>query len=180
MVASIEYGHIYVDQEAGPEQTISERRARDIAIPGDQLVIMVDDYHPETCSLDVEGYIEAMEPDAWVREADLEVYVYELLHRPATPKDEKRSALRYHDLKGRWSCSALTAVWYALRLGVLEDDLHVVQGRLVAAERLLNVLSRIYMQQEARTLRLVPDLEDMIDYNVYRVPHPNREVARGA
>jgi hypothetical protein len=152
---SLEYGHIYTDELPCAHHFESVKAHLLLEGPF-QKVIMIDDYHPEpeNVILDTFDYIQRQAPDAWVMESRLASYVPAVLATVASPR-ERRGQQRWHDKTGLWSCSALTAVWYSLRLGLVPDPLRLVRGRLGDARILVNALPEAFEEQEARTMKVM-------------------------
>jgi hypothetical protein len=144
---------MYADEAVAREQLESRSAATQLALPGDQLVVMVDDHHRPRRKGTGTAVESLLSPDAWVWESELICYVGQVLaFAPAVERRRQRRWFRDHRL---WSCSMLTAVWYALRLGLIPDLAQVVSGGLQPATRLINILHIRYAESERAALALL-------------------------
>ncbi len=173
---SIEYAHIYTNNEIGKEHEASlshlsvvkhrlENRAQTY-----NLVILVDDYSFPDPTFDYNLFVEWLKtkdlaPDFLYRESQL-IPVCDDVLALLENKKLKDSIVAYVKSKKKYPCSLFIAAWYLLRLGALE---HSSFGKDIVAERLLNILPQSFKPFEDDGLKIIAstkyaDLVDKIDY----------------
>lgn len=162
---NIEYGHIYADKEAGPEQidTIitAERYIKSQGPDRCVKCVMEDEYHPTERALVLTRYLNFLEaygmlPDYVVKESDLVPLAYTLLY--SIPESGRRKLSRWIQEKELFPCSLLTATWYLVRLGALPPvPMIAVTGGVVpfAGNSLMTILPIRYKENEERAIELI-------------------------
>lgn len=166
---SIEFAHVYVDEEIQPEHRTSSGLmvdARSSLVSRGQCVstvILVDDYNPQEDVLDIDSFLAALEESGggadWVlSEAGL-VPAAEEFVGSLTPR-EQRGHLRYARSSGKFACSLLVASLYLVRLGALEvppdATLRAGPGEVpLVADALHNLLHERFHGAERRAARLL-------------------------
>lgn len=194
---SVEFFHIYSDEEIGPEHTGSLDYLEEIkeALPVDaDLTILIDNYNAayvKTPQEEVMGYLASRgaRPTYWAYEGDL-LKSAEVLMANVTNRKIHKSYRQYIDKHNKYPCSLLAATWYLIRLGRLDSE-GVIRSSLTGqltpdftpAERLINILPASYRPVEEKIRALIagstfaPDVH-MIQDLFYEVKHdPTHELA---
>lgn len=184
---SVEFCHIYTDESANDEQAgsieVTKEKLADLGA-GYTTTVLIDDEHPDEHSLDVPDFLKRLEhhevaADFWAFESELAAYQKEFLAL-ITNQRVRSSYGRYIESKDKLPCSFLTAIWYFLRLGKLQDASHVIKpnnGKVfVPADKLLNVLPLRFSTAEKQTTKLlqatnIPKIVDDIETVFFE---PNR------
>lgn len=163
---SIEFCHIYTDESVSNEQAGSIKVAKErLASLGTSYTtaLLIDDEHPDEHSLDIPDFLKHLErhkvaADFWALESELAVYRNELLEM-ITNRRMRSSYERYIYSKDKLPCSFLTAVWYFLRLGNIQDSAGVIKpnnGKVfMPAKNLINILPRRFHSAEQQTIKLL-------------------------
>lgn len=163
---SVEFFHIYTDEEISPVQTRSLEfllAAKDAWNLDSSTVILIDNYNPTNHILTSEDVFDFLEtkgcrPDYWAYEGDLVANAENLL-ASLTDGHLERSYRSYIGRKGKYPCSLLTATWYLTRLGVFSPE--GVMTKCVAvedfkpAQYLINILPEVYKPIEKRAHELI-------------------------
>jgi len=181
---SIEFFHIYTDEEIGPEHTGSlERLASVRAAGGDnsKTIIMIDNYNPTDHILSPQDVFDFLDdhnckPDYWAFEGDLTRNAAKLL-ADITNGHLQRNYQSYIAKRGKYPCSLLTAAWYLTRLGAL--DVSVIKKcaadeAYVPAAYLTNILPEVYTDIEKRAHQIIAnskysDYSSQIEAEFYSV-----------
>ncbi len=152
---SLEYCHIYTDEEPNSSHLESLKKARqifeDLSMEGKTTsrVIMIDDYNPIEATLDQEEFKklvdrEGMHPDIYIYEAQLIRVAQHVLRRTQGRIWSQYS--RYLSKHNKYPCSFLIACWYALRLGIIEDE-SIVPKEHVCKE-IISILPERFVEVE--------------------------------
>lgn len=163
---SIEFFHVYTDEEIGIAQTRSLeflQEAKNVWNLQASTVVMIDNYNPTEHTLsvdDVMAYLdkEGCKPDYWAFEADL-VKNAETLMANLTNDHLARNYRSYIVKHDKYPCSLLTATWYLTRLGVFDPNGVIRQGAASEpyepTQYLLNILPEVYKPIEKRAHELI-------------------------
>lgn len=164
---SVEYAHIYLDQNFGAEQLATISKLNTVVKELEQKqwsyykTILIDDYNPVSQILDVNAFIKSLEtlqaaPDVVIFEKDLINYMdefYELL-----PARKAVSLERNHERHGKVSCSTLIAIWYLCRLGMIGGANESSTFNL-HAKHLINIISSKYNGAEKIAIDLLKTIK---------------------
>lgn len=162
---SIEFFHIYTDEQIGPEHNASIEYLREASTAwkvDHNLIVMIDNYNPTTHILSADMVFEHLQnngvmPSFWAFEGDMPQNAKTLLE--SLPNNKlRRSYEKYIDKNGKYPCSLLTASWYLTRLGVFDTEpiRSTEQGRSYeAADRLINILPLGYKEVELRAKKII-------------------------
>lgn len=128
---SIEFCHIYLNETFSTEHELSISVVKELIQKFDlettySLNVLVDDYNATEQLLDLEDFKkrlkdEGTKPDYLASEARLAHYANVLLDQMRNGK-LKKSYERYIFDKGFVPCSFMIAIWYLLRLGLIEQE----------------------------------------------------------
>jgi hypothetical protein len=160
---SVEFAHVYADEQLGAEQDLSAVEAARISAEHDdvQRVVLVDDYNavvaPQRLGALLAELRELAPPeDVIASEAALAPAAQMLLRSMAAGR-ERRSIERYVRDRRRWPCSLLTAAWYLVRLGELPapERLFLTSDPLRPAAELVNLLPARFGESERRAMALL-------------------------
>ncbi len=166
---SIEFAHVYVDEQVQPEHRTSAvlmaETRNSLASRGRRVssVILVDDYNPEREVLDIDSFLTALEENGggadWVLSESGLVPAAEEFIGSLTPR-EQRGHLRYARSSGKFACSLLVASLYLVRLGALEVPPAAVvregpRETPLAADALHNLLHERFRGAERRAAQLL-------------------------
>ncbi len=172
---SIEYAHIYTNQNISEEHELSisllrEFMANDPNEDTASLVVMIDDYSFPDPSFDYSSFSDWLiennfKPDLMVRESQLIPECDAVL---SLIEDEslKKQLTEYIKLK-KYPCSLFIAAWYLIRLGKIDATYYPIE---LVADRLLNILPESYKSFEDKGLEIISstpyrDCIDKIGYN---------------
>lgn len=176
---SIEYAHTYIDEVWNEEHVNIGHKVLEITRNLQQqgksytLNVLIDDYNPEMNVLDVEDLCTRLEdlglrPDNVLFESELtklEDDLFKLLDDGRI----KNSYRKYIENKNHIPCSFLIAVWYALRLGIIEKDgvsfYKETTEKPFAGEKLINILQSRYADPEEKASEIISisSFSDKID-----------------
>jgi hypothetical protein len=162
---SIEFFHIYVDEEISPVHLRSLEYLKTVTKAWSidkSTIVLIDEYSPTHGDLtpgEVCQFLEknGAKPDYWAFEGDL-VPAAEKLLDSLTDKHLTKNYRRYIEAHGKYPCSLLTATWYMTRLGAFDTS---VIKRCAAteeykpADRLINILPAGYKPVEAKAHELI-------------------------
>ena len=164
-VISVEYFHIYLDEEIGERHNASIQQLQVIeanTMGQCARIVMIDDYTVGPPAIDESDVLEHLSgkdaaPDCLAYESRLIPQAPALLHAVSNRR-LCRSYERYVASNGRYPCSLLTAVWYVIRLGGLRAD-GVIRPLSAdpwwPAALLVNVLPADLDELEGRALELI-------------------------
>lgn len=158
---SIEYAHIYTDEEFNIEHTNSVKQlhkledwlGKDYDITR---LILIDDYSPDEDTLDQNGFMHKLDdiegsPDFVVNESAMAEVALEFLatvHKARL----KKSYDRYIESKGGYiPCSLFIATWYMIRLGLISTP----EVDIPIADRTITVLPSRFRNVEERGIELI-------------------------
>lgn len=164
---SVEYFHVYTDDDISSVHTGSLGQMRTIALTlgkNARPIILIDNYNPTEDKLSSENIFQFLDsqgasPEYWAYESDL-VENAKVLLGNMTDSHLERSYRRYIEKHDKFPCSLLTAAWYLTRLGVLDakgvirtvkNDTH----EFVPSEALINILPGVYNQVERRAYSII-------------------------
>jgi hypothetical protein len=157
---SIEYSHIYTNEQINDEHAVSIRHLKAVTNELDKngskynLCVMVDDYSFPEHFFDYNGLLNWLEkknaePHLLVKESRLIPGVDEVLSHIKNAKRQKQ--LRSYIERKRYPCSLFIAAWYLGRLGKLEAVSFVGH----TAERLINVLPSRFKPFEDEAMAII-------------------------
>jgi len=165
---NIEYAHIYAD-EVFKQEHIDSLNVLELILrilkndkKSYNLNLLIDEYHPEDKSLDIEDFLSKLKfrgytPDHLYLESELHKDINLLL---ANLTDEKhlRDYERYLQRTGKSPCSFLVANWYLKRLGVLPiENLKKLsnEAKPFHGNKIINILDKKYKPNEDKALELI-------------------------
>lgn len=166
---SVEFFHIYSDEEIGPEHIGSLDFLEELkeALPVDaDLTILIDNYNAayvKTPQEEIMGFLASRgeSPTYWAYEGDL-LRSAEVLMANITNRKIHKSYRQYIDKRNKYPCSLLAATWYLIRMGRLSPEGVIrssLTGQLVSdftpAERLINILPASYRPVEEKIRALI-------------------------
>jgi len=161
---SIEYSHIYTDENLNDSHRLSaklmtERRAV-LEASGASVapIVLIDNYNPVDHILDIDSFLKEMqgasaEPLFVGFEADLAYLVDEVLFN-TKPKISKGYA-RWIASRGKIPCSLFIAIWYLIRLGVIEFNQKWHEKEFPIAEKVITILPSIFKEVESKGLNII-------------------------
>lgn len=173
---SIEYCHIYTNDEVGGEHYSSLSMLEKVTKELDQgskqynLCVMVDDYTFPGENFDYAKLLEWLEshdakPHFMVNEADLIPSVDELLDHM---HESEAAKLKEYIERKKYPCSAFIAAWYLCRLGLLQNHPSPINSY---ADRLINILPERfkYFEEKAQELIAKSNFADAVNKidNIY-------------
>lgn len=158
---SIEYAHIYTNQQISKEHKLSIQTLSQVAthLSGGSrtgsLVVMVDDYSFPDSSFNYDEFLlwlesQGYKPDLMIRESQLiplcdEVLL--LINNSGLKKD-----LKNYIKNNRYPCSLFIAAWYLLRLGKISSSIFPVE---LQAHSLLNILPESFRPFEDKAIKII-------------------------
>lgn len=161
---SIEYAHIYTNQQFDVEQKKSVELLEDIMQDKDKkdlvFTIMIDDYsfpdptfdyHDLITHLSNSGFI----PDISIRESMLIKECDNVLSK-INNIDLKNSIVSYIKEKKKYPCSLFIATWYLVRLGCIKADFF---PEVFNAKKLLNILPESFKSFEEKGFEIIKNTE---------------------
>lgn len=166
-LCSIEISHIYLDQPFSTDQTQSVREFQDLVPKLNspfQTVVLLDNYNIQNLDTKPQDVFDelkklSIEPNHFALEKDLIVYANNFLDTVEIPKVKKQYEV-YIRKYNKYPCSLLTAIWYLLRLGYLEDSQNVMtplkkNEKFIPATRLINILPESFETVEGKCKKLI-------------------------
>jgi len=166
---SIEYAHIYTDQQFGLEQQksiqqldslIKKLKAQNKKY---SLTVLIDDYNPEKNNLDQEKFIKQLKihgakPHFFGFESQMAQDAPQLLEElDAKTRREYRT---YIKKRQKVPCSLLAAVWYLKRLGLIktrQKEIIILDKRrkYLVAKKIISILPKKYRAIEKKALEII-------------------------
>jgi hypothetical protein len=166
---NIEYAHIYSDEVFNQEH-IESLNVLELILrilrndnKSYNLNLLVDEYHPEDKSLNIEDFLNKLKfrgyyPENLYLESDLHGDIKLFLDSLISEK-ALRDYERYFDKNGKSPCSYLVANWYLKRLGALPvvniKKLSGSEGKPFVGNKIINILDRKYKPNEDKALELI-------------------------
>jgi hypothetical protein len=192
---SIEYAHIYTDEQFGAEhiggvyelaRILSTLKLKRTSYA---LTVLIDNYNPHQHTLNRQDFIARLDrldarPDFLGLEASLVSHKDQLLDAIIKPK-VRREYRNYLDRRPKLPCSFLVSIWYLMRLGALPiaagSSIYTpVSDAAVSftGQRLINILPDRFREVEDQALKLIRstiyhDLADNIPAAFYAPDHLN-------
>lgn len=160
---SIEYSHIYSDEQVGREHVASLAALEQLRTDCDrrgvthELCVLVDDYSRPETTFDLSAFSNRLghlgaQPNFVTMESELVAAADEVVGLIESGR-RRRSLARYIDRKG-YPCSLFISTWYLSRLGKLR---HVPISVTSTADRLINILPVRFMPVEAQAEDIIAD-----------------------
>ncbi len=172
---SIEYAHIYTNNQIGDEHRLSlevlQNLKRKYESQGKtmSLVVMVDDYSFPDPTFDYDAFSEwlasqNLKPDLVVRESQLIPACDEVLKM--IDNDRLRNPIEDYIRAKKYPCSLFIAAWYLVRLGKIS---HPQYADRLTAQKLMNILPESFKPFEDKGLELISatglvNPNDVIEY----------------
>ena len=156
---SVEYAHIYTNNQIGQEQKLSVKILTQIMKKTDKskisLVVMVDDYSFPDPSFDYNSFLrwlakEGFKPDEVFRESQLIPICDEIIKLITNLKIQTNLLNYVRDKK--YPCSLFIASWYLLRLGCIS---HKMFDKKLVAKKLINILPLSFKPFEDKALEII-------------------------
>ena len=156
---SLEYAHIYTNQDYGREQEMSLKILNELKndLRGNSLslTVMVDDYSFPDPNFNYNTFIawltkNGQKPDVVIRESQLIPHCDEFLQE-ITDHKEKENVTQYIRDK-KYPCSLFVATWYLIRLGAINSSLVPAEYQ---AAKLINILPNSFEPYEDKAFRLI-------------------------
>lgn len=157
---SIEYAHIYTNQNISEEHELSVSLLRDFMAndPNEDtasLVVMIDDYSFPDPTFNYGEFSDWLnqhnfKPDLMVRESQL-IPECDTLVSLIENEGLKKQITDYIKIK-KYPCSLFIATWYLLRLGKIDSAYFPVE---LVADRLLNILPESFKPFEEKGLEII-------------------------
>lgn len=157
---SLEYAHIYTNQQFGDEQKLSidllgqviEKENRNDLV----LTIMIDDYSFPDPSFDYNNLISHLSnfgfaPDFLIRESVL-IKDCDQVIKIITDLTLRESITQYIIEKKKYPCSLFIATWYLIRLGYIKTELFPDD---FIAEKLINILPESFISFEEKGFEII-------------------------
>jgi len=165
---NIEYAHIYSDEVFNDEHIESLNVLELILriLKNDNksynLNLLVDEYHPEIKSLDIDDFLNKLKfrgyyPDFLYLESYLHEDIKLFLDNISSDK-VINDYNRYFAKHGKSPCSYLVASWYLKRLGLLpiaKLKIFSADHKPFIGNKLINILDRKYKDNEDKALELI-------------------------
>ncbi len=161
---SVEFFHIYSDEKIDTSHKASINYVKSAMKAWDfdyDLLVLIDDYNPDTHSLDLNevfSYLESqgVPPTHWAREADMVTGAEKVLES-LTDNKLKKQYRKYIKTHQKYPCSLLTATWYLTRLGKLSNEAiqSVDSAPFIPSNYLINILPESYKDVEQRALKII-------------------------
>lgn len=165
---SIEFGHIYTNETFSTEHASSIKELKKylpkVSDKDYQTCVFIDNYNATEHLLDVPDFLnklayEGVVPDYFAYEADMSKYRDKMLALIQNKKVHKSYARYIDGNGGKLPCSFMTAIWYFVRLGILDAD-NIVQSSsssksFIPAKSLINILPERFRAVESRTIKLI-------------------------
>jgi hypothetical protein len=161
---SIEYAHIYTNQQFDIEQKKSVELLEGIMQDKDKkdlvFTIMIDDYSFPDPTFDYHDLITHLScsgftPDISIRESMLIKDCDSVLSK-INSIDLKNSIIGYIKEKKKYPCSLFIATWYLIRLGCIEADFF---PDALIAKKLLNILPQSFKPFEEKGFEIIKNTE---------------------
>lgn len=156
---SIEYAHIYTNNQIGKEHEVSLKVLQEIMRREDgmsaSLVILVDDYSFPDPTFDYDGFSgwlteKGFQPDLIFRESQLIPLCDEVLKHLQDAKLKEQ--LNEYIKSKKYPCSLFIAAWYLLRLGFIE---YPTFPQALQAKELINILPESFKPFEDKGLEIM-------------------------
>lgn len=157
---SIEYAHIYTNQQISEEHETSVALLREYMASGSNnrrysMVIMVDDYSFPDPSFSYDDLAtwtssQGFPPDLLIRESQLIPQCDEVLKLIEDKKLKKQ--LTNFITSHKYPCSLFIAAWYLLRLGKISAPYFPAE---LVGDELLNLLPESFKQFEDKALEII-------------------------
>ena len=173
---SIEYAHIYTNQQISDEHKLSvqilSQVASDLngASKTSSLVVMVDDYSFPDTSFNYNEFLmwlegEGYKPDLMIRESQLIPLCDEVLL--LINNDPIKKDLTSYIKNNRYPCSLFIATWYLLRLGKIYSDIFPEE---LQACSLINILPESFKPFEDKAIEIIKATKygDAVDHINYK------------
>lgn len=163
---SVEYAHIYTNQQIPKEQDLSLKILESVlgeeVVTKEDLVltIMIDDYSFPDPSFNYDlfiGYLSehGFSPDVVIRESAL-ISDCDRTIRLINNEALKSEIVSYIQSKKKYPCSLFIATWYLIRLGCLLSNL--VESQFTA-EKLMNILPESFKPFEEKAFEIIRTTE---------------------
>ncbi len=156
---SIEYAHIYTNNQIGEEQKLSldilNTVTHDHKDKSFSLVVMVDDYSFPDPTFSYSQFTEwlgekGFKPDSMIRESQL-IPLCDEVHALIQNEAIKNELTQYVKAK-KYPCSLFVAAWYLLRLGYLKNTMFNEEN---VAEHLKNILPISFKPYEEKAFDII-------------------------
>ncbi len=155
---SIEYAHIYTNQEIDLEHEFSTEILNNVfkELNGEKsLVVMVDDYSfpdPTFDYVKLNSYLEQknFSPDVVLRESQLIPFCDIVLSKVNDQK--KKSQLINYIKSNKYPCSLFIATWYLIRLGKIESSMF---DPIFSAKKIINILPESFQPFEEKAFEII-------------------------
>ena len=156
---SIEYAHIYTNNQIGDEQKFSLTILEDVIkghpITNISLVVMVDDYSFPDPSFDYGSFTvwlkeKGFQPDLILRESQLIPLcdtVLDLIN-----DDKLKNQIADYVRAKKYPCSLFVATWYLLRLGYIEGQIF---NNSFISQKLINILPLSFKPFEEKAFEII-------------------------
>lgn len=165
---SIEFAHIYTDEKLNGNHFASadlHLEITQITHPDSSSIVLIDNYNAEDRNFSLERYLSELEsygakPDFYAFEADLLPVADKLLSSIEKPKI-LRMYKSYIERKGKYPCSLLTAAWYLLRLGHIQQEGVIKPNNprinldAAVGDKLINIIPKTFMRVEKEAHALI-------------------------
>lgn len=181
MQTNIELAHVYSDACIDPNHHISANKAREISRKMDTTSILVDDYNPQTHSLNINNFVYILENSHNIKinfvafESGLCKSAEKLFCSLPTIKEihfkrENKTVLFLVTLSDQiplavvqnnrihYRCPLLTASWQLTRLGEFQFENVALSNRSVTpvySDRVVSILDHKYRVNEERSLAII-------------------------
>ena len=158
---SIEYAHIYTNEESQKEREIEVKILNDIFLKIDRkssvLLAMVDDYSFPDPTFDYERFKENLkltghDLDFTTRESQLIADCDKIITLLNDSDQSKKELIEYIKEKKKYPCSLFIATWYLIRLGIIES---AVLPNNLTAKKVMNILPKSFEPFENKAFELI-------------------------
>lgn len=168
---SIEYAHIYTNQDINLEHEFSTEILKniftEIEAKDASLVVMVDDYSFPDPSFSYSNFSKYMDqkgyhPDIILRESQL-IPACDIVLGLLNDVDLKKGISKYIISNKKYPCSLFIAAWYLLRLGKIESAIFDIG---FSGKKLINILPESFEPFENKALDIIQATKysDVISY----------------
>lgn len=173
---SIEYAHIYTNEETQKERDIENKILSEIFSKIERkdssLIAMVDDYSFPDPTFDYNKFKENLKSsghdlDFTIRESQL-IADCDKIISILDSSDSKKELVEYIKTKKKYPCSLFIATWYLIRLGKIES---IIFPEELTAKKLINILPKSFEPFENKSFEIIKNTKfaDQLDNieNIY-------------
>ncbi len=188
---SVEICHLYLDRRFSTEQKQSIEKYlehRSLIDPDHYVCVLLDNYNVKQCISTADEVIDQIESkgvkvDYWAYEKDLITYANRVIEAVQSTK-LKNQYRKYIEKNNKYPCSLLTATWYLLRMGVIDDPDGIIHysndSKIQPNSAVVNILPNYFAPVESKARKIVLSVlgighDSRITNQYFTLEHTNQE-----